>query len=70
MSVYEPFPPTTLAELQQGCPDSAQIPSGLLKDKDAELKRKDVCLQHYSTKFFDDVGNKMLMKSLWEYVVL
>ena len=40
------------------------------KDKDAELKRKDVCLQHYSTKFFDDVGNKMLMKSLWEYVLL
>ena len=38
------------------------------KDKDVELKQKDVCIQHYSTKFSDDFENKMLMKSLWEYM--
>lgn len=38
------------------------------KDKDVELNRKDVCVQHYTTKFFDDSENRMLMKSLWEYM--
>lgn len=39
------------------------------KDRDVGLKWKDDCLQHYSTKFFDDFQNKMLMKSLWEYIL-
>ena len=60
-------------------PTSQQLPSTAVlsqskdlrsaKDGDVGLKWKDDCLQHYSTKFFDDFQNKMLMKSLREYIL-
>jgi hypothetical protein len=34
----------------------------------AELMWSDVCLQLYSTKFFDGFEERMLMKPLWKDV--
>lgn len=55
-------------------PTGQQLPSSAVltqlkdlrsaKDGDVGLKWKDDCLQHYSTKLFDDFQNKMLMESL------
>lgn len=68
--VTSPAPPATTSQQLPSTAVLTQLKDlRSAKDGDVGLKWKDDCLQHYSTKLFDDFQNKMLMKSLWEYIL-